>query len=147
MWWALVLEARSLMPFTSLELRMDDEPTKVDLAKPLEGDNIRWKPNAMHEQVGAGGRWGRPGASWAGQGAEVAAAGGLCARIHAAWRELTAVQPPRSPRSCAPHARPLIGGVKGSYGAKAGSGRLQLQHLQWPPLGAAASALPAARRS
>ncbi len=52
MWWELVLEARSLMPFTSLELRMDDEPTKLDLAKPLEGDNIAWRPNAMHQQVG-----------------------------------------------------------------------------------------------
>jgi hypothetical protein len=53
MWWSLVMDARQLLPFTSMELRMDDEPGKKDLAKPLEGDNIVWQPNAMHEDVSA----------------------------------------------------------------------------------------------
>lgn len=53
MWWSLVMDARQLLPFTSMELRMDDEPVKKDLAKPLEGDNVVWQPNAMHEDVSA----------------------------------------------------------------------------------------------
>lgn len=52
MWWLLVLEARQYLPFMSMELRMDDEPEKVDPGLPLEGDNVRWRPNDMHEQVG-----------------------------------------------------------------------------------------------